>query len=162
MQTGDDVGVALSLFASLVLAVVVGEGGGAVAPSASLPTVRETVMLAQITIQRTTVVRIPPAMPPRGPSAPIEWKEQGAPNCVKWSNLAAALVSSPTTIDLIVRGGTRYRVKLEKSCQAIDFYQGFYVKQTQDGQICKGRDSIHSRAGGECVIDKFKTLVPAK
>ncbi len=159
MQTGDDVGVALSLFASLMLAIAAGDSGSAALATAPQA---QPVLLAQITIQRTTVVRIPPAMPPRGPSTPIEWKEQGAPNCVKWSNLAAALVSSPTTIDLIVRGGTRYRVKLEKSCQAIDFYQGFYVKQTQDGQICKDRDSIHSRAGGECVIDKFKTLVPAK
>ena len=76
--------------------------------------------------------------------------------------MAAAMVSSPTTIDLIVRGGTRYRVKLEKSCQAIDFYSGFYVKATRDGQVCEDRDSIHSRSGGECAIGKFKTLVPAK
>jgi hypothetical protein len=57
---------------------------------------------------------------------------------------------------------TRELLKLEKSCQAIDFYSGFYVKATKDGQVCEDRDSIHSRSGGECAIGKFKTLVPAK
>jgi hypothetical protein len=123
------------------------------------PVVLASVLLAQIRIQRSTIVRIPPAPPP---PRVMKWKEKGAPNCIRFSQMAGALVSSPTTIDLIVRGGTRYRVKLEKSCQAIDFYSGFYVKQTKDGQVCEERDMIHSRSGGECGISKFKTLVPDK
>lgn len=119
-------------------------------------------IVAQVQIQRSSIVRVPPAPPqPRLPQRE-RWKEKSAPNCIKWSSMAAAMVSSRTTIDLIVRGGTRYRVKLEKSCQAIDFYSGFYVKATRDGRICEDRDSIHSRSGGECLIDKFKTLVPDK
>ncbi len=159
MQTGNHVGAILNLFASLVLATAT--GGAFAMPLHDPRTARDagSVSIAQVIIQRTTIMRVPAAPSTVKPTA---WKEKDAPKCVKWSNLAAALVSSATTIDLIVRGGTRYRVKLEKSCQAIDFYQGFYVKQTPDGQICKGRDSIHSRAGGECVIDKFRTLVPEK
>jgi len=122
----------------------------------------EVTIIAQIQVQRNSIVRVPPAAPPSRRPQAVRWKEKGAPNCIRWSNMAAAMVSSPTTIDLIVRGGTRYRVKLEKSCQAIDFYSGFYVKATKDGQVCEDRDSIHSRSGGECVIGKFKTLVPAK
>ena len=122
----------------------------------------EVTIVAQVQIQRSTIVRVPPAAPPSRPAPVIKWKEKGAPNCIKWSSMAAAMVSSPTTIDLVVRGGTRYRVKLEKSCQAIDFYSGFYVKATTDGRVCEDRDSIHSRSGGECLIDKYKTLVPAK
>jgi len=122
----------------------------------------EVTIIAQVQIQRSTIVRVPPAAPPSRPAPVIKWKEKGAPNCIKWSSMAAAMVSSPTTIDLVVRGGTRYRVKLEKSCQAIDFYSGFYVKATKDGRVCEDRDSIHSRSGGECLIDKYKTLVPAK
>lgn len=121
-------------------------------------------IFAQVRIERQ-IIRIRPAPPPSPTtivSAPQRWKEKGAPDCIKWNNMAAAMVSSPTTLDLIVRGGARFRVRLEKSCSAVDFYSGFYVKMTPDGQICKDRDSIHSRAGGECVIDKFKTLVPAK
>jgi hypothetical protein len=122
----------------------------------------EVTIMAQILVQRSSIVRVPPAAPPPRLPQAVRWKEKGAPNCIKWSSLAAAMVSSPTTIDLIVRGGTRYRVKLEKSCQAIDFYSGFYVKATKDGRVCEDRDSIHSRSGGECLIDKFKTLVPDK
>ena len=126
------------------------------------PDHRRVVFAARIEIQKNSIVRVPPAAPPSRRVPIVKWKEKGAPNCIKWSSMAAAMVSSPTTIDLIVRGGTRYRVKLEKSCQAIDFYSGFYVKQTKDGRVCEDRDSIHSRSGGECVIDTFKTLVPAK
>lgn len=122
----------------------------------------QVTITTQIQIQRNSIVRVPPAAPPSSLPPPIRWKEKGAPNCIRWSNMAAAMVSSPTTVDLILRGGTRYRVKLEKSCQAIDFYSGFYVKATKDGQVCANRDSIHSRSGGECVIGKYKTLVPAK
>jgi hypothetical protein len=126
--------------------------------------VRETtVVLAQIIIRQTKIIRIPSAPTSLVPAPPrLTFKEKDAPKCIKWSNLAATVVSSPTTIDVIVRGGMRYRLKLEKSCQAIDFYQGFYVKPTADGQLCKDRDSIRSRAGGECGIDKFKTLVAEK
>lgn len=126
--------------------------------------VRSVEIFAQVRIERQ-IIRIRPAPPPSPAmliTQPQKWKEKGAPDCIKWNNMAAAMVSSPTTLDLIVRGGSRFRVKLEKSCSAVDFYSGFYVKMTPDGQICKDRDSIHSRAGGECVIDKFKSLVPSK
>ena len=139
--------------------------GPASASAAALPLAPgrgQITILAQVQIQRNSIVRVPPANPPLRNTPIIRWKEKGAPACIKWSNLAAAMVSSPTTIDLIVKGGTRYRVKLEKSCQAIDFYSGFYVKATKDGQVCEDRDSIHSRSGGECVRDKLRTLVPAK
>jgi hypothetical protein len=63
---------------------------------------------------------------------------------------------------LILRGGTRLRARLEKSCSSIDFYQGFYVKPSKDGQICQDRDLIRSRVGGECQIEDFRLLVPAK
>lgn len=122
----------------------------------------QTSIIAQIRIERNSIIRVPPAAPPTQRQKPLRWKEKGAPSCIKWSSIAAAMVSSQTTLDVIVRGGTRYRVKLEKSCQAIDFYSGFYVKATRDGQVCEDRDSIHSRSGGECMIDKFKTLVPDK
>ncbi len=119
-----------------------------------------TVALAQVRIERSSYFRVPPAPPRR--ERPLKWKERGAPSCIAWSKLAAAMVSSPTTIDLVVRGGTRYRIKLERSCQAIDFYSGFYVTATRDGMVCEDRDYIHSRSGGKCIVDKFKTLVPSK
>jgi hypothetical protein len=126
------------------------------APSQDQADGESRMVLAQIIIRQTRIIRIPATPVPLAPMPPkLTFKEKDAPKCIKWSNLAATVVSSPTTIDVIVRGGVRYRLKLEKSCQALDFYQGFYVKQTADGQI-------RSRAGGECGIDKFKTLVAEK
>jgi hypothetical protein len=119
-------------------------------------------MRAQISIQRTTIIRVPPASPSALISEPVRWKEKGGPDCIKWSAIAAAMISSPSTLDVIIRGGKRYRVKLNKSCQAAGFYADFYVKATPDGKICRSRDSIYSRAGGECGIAKFRTLTRAK
>lgn len=120
---------------------------------------RPAVMVAQVTIQRTTIIRVPSATPAALVSEPVRWKEKGGPDCIKWSAIAAAMISSPTSLDVIIRGGKRYRVKLNKSCQASGFYADFYVKATPDGQICRSRDFIYSRAGGECGIGKFRTLV---
>lgn len=133
------------------------------APPAAAPDAPIIFAQLQIRVEQQSIIRIRPAPSalPEITAAP-RWKEKGAPNCIKWSSMAAALVSSPTTIDLIIKGGTRFRVKLERSCSAVDFYSGFYVKNTPDGQVCRDRDMIHSRSGGECGIDRFRTLVPAK
>lgn len=140
---------------SFAVFVVLSAASGAV-PTLASGMGTPPVQLAQVTIQRSTIIRIRPT---RNLSSQ-KFKEKGAPKCLPWSNMAGAMISSPTTIDLIVKGGTRYRVKLQKACQAIDFYSGFYVKATRDGRVCEDRDMIHSRSGGECGISKFKTLVP--
>lgn len=133
---------------------------GAVAASRWLAT--STTVVAQLRVQRTTIIRVPPISPTIIQTEPTRWKEKGGPDCIKWSAIAAAMISSPSTLDVVVRGGARYRVKLRKSCQASDFYSDFYVKATPDGQICQSRDSIYSRAGGECSIDKFRALIRSK
>ncbi len=122
------------------------------------------VLLAQVQIEQRTVVRVRAVAQPVvvGPPEKIRWDEKKGPKCVQMNALAGALVSSPTSIDLIMRGGLRMRAKLEKSCPSIDFYSGFYVRPSKDGRICEDRDLIHSRTGGECEIDTFRTLVPAK
>jgi hypothetical protein len=131
------------------------------APMPRVPTQR-VIRLAQVQIQRTTIIRVPPMSPSIAISEPARFKEKGGPDCIKWSAIAAAMISSPTSLDVIIRGGKRYRVKLNKSCQAAEFYADFYVKATSDGQICRSRDSIYSRAGGECGISKFKRLTREK
>jgi hypothetical protein len=49
---------------------------------------------------------------------------------------------------------------LSRNCAARDFYLGFYVSPTGDGQMCAGRDTIHSRAGATCQIAQFHELIP--
>jgi hypothetical protein len=123
-----------------------------------------SIVFAQIQIEQRAVIRVRPVAvpPPSAPVARIRWDEKKGPNCVPLTALAGAIVSSPDSIDLLLRGGLRVRAKLTKSCPSIDFYQGFYVKPTKDGQICRNRDLIHARTGGECEIGNFHSLVPAK
>ena len=72
-----------------------------------------------------------------------------------------AAVLAGNSVDFILRNGLRLRARFANSCPALDFYAGFYLDQREDGQLCAGRDVIHSRAGGECQIDRFRLIIPA-
>jgi len=49
-----------------------------------------------------------------------------------------------------------------EACPALDFYSGFYLRPSADGQVCADRDTVHARSGGQCGIERFRTLVPRK
>ncbi|HMT42967.1 MAG TPA: hypothetical protein PKA59_00345 [Chakrabartia sp.] len=148
--------VRLAGFASAVLA-----GTAALADEPRVA----SMIIAQVQIEQRTVVRIRPvAIQPESarPALRQRWEEKKGPNCIRMTNVAGAMVSSPDSIDLVLRGGSRMRAKLSRACPSIDFYSGFYVKPSKDGNICEERDMIHSRSGGECGIQRFKSLVPGK
>lgn len=115
---------------------------------------------AQLVVREQIMVRLTPALP--GPSglqpATIEWKEKKGPKCVPARQVVAASMAGPSSVDLILRDRTRLRAKLDTSCPALDYYYGFYVTPSADGMICADRDAIRSRMGGQCGIDRFKTL----
>lgn len=140
------------MFSAYALALAAATNGADVAP----------VRWAQVTIRQRVIMRIP-ALPPRNAakSAPA-WREKKGPKCVPMNSMAGAAVTRPDAVDLFFRGGARVRAQLENACPALDFYSGFYLKPTSDGMVCADRDSIHSRAGGECRIDRFRQLVPPK
>lgn len=91
---------------------------------------------------------------------PVEWKEGRGPKCIARGQIAAAIVSAPKNVDFIMRDRTRQRARLQRSCPALQFYEGFYLKPTGDGFICRDRDAIHDRSGSECEIDAFRKLTP--
>jgi hypothetical protein len=130
-------------------------------------------MLAQVRIQQHIIIRIPgaprmsrasvpaasaPAFSPRTASA---WEERRSEKCVKVQRLAAADVTRRDSVDLLLNDGKRMRARLGRECPALTFYRGFYLKPTADGMLCADRDSIRSRAGGECRIRGLRKLVPA-
>ena len=63
------------------------------------------------------------------------------------------------SIDIITRQKQRLRAQLNRGCRALDFYAGFYMQGTKDGQLCEDRDQIHARTGAKCEIEKFRLLV---
>lgn len=123
----------------------------------------ETEQTAQVIIKRETIVRITPVRPAAAPAQTniprqMRWKESGGPKCIDAESLAGVLVREKDSIDLVFRGGRQMRAKLEKGCPSVDFYSGFYMKKSKDGRICEDRDVIHSRTGGACEVEKFRSL----
>ena len=97
-----------------------------------------------------------------GNASRIRWEEHRGPRCIAWARILGAGLLGQNSVDLIFRDGTRVRARLERRCPALDYYRGFYINETEDGMICADRDSIHSRAGGECGIDAFRSLRPRR
>lgn len=119
--------------------------------SAGNPDVRRLV------IQDEVIVRVP--VRPRLALPRIEWKERKGPKCVPLASVRAAMLAGPDAVDFLLRDRRRIRAKLSRDCAALDFYGGFYLK-TRDERMCADRDFLHSRMGGRCEIDRFRTLVP--
>ena len=117
--------------------------------------------------QQIIIVRNPvgaPA-PPAAASANVtrfRWEEHRGPRCIAWAQIAGSGLLTQDSVDLIFRDNTRVRARLERHCPALDYYNGFYLAATPDGLICGGRDSIRARTGGQCQIDRFRSLRAAR
>lgn len=112
-----------------------------------------------IRVPRMPVAR---AMPERAPMPPVEWHEKSGPKCLAGGDLVAATIPAADRVDLMLRDGERIRARLDKKCRSLDFYTGFYVVAGRDGRVCARRDSIRTRSGDDCMIDKFRRLVPTQ
>lgn len=122
----------------------------------------ESMQFAQLTVRQQIIVR----MPMRGagiapPPSSVRWKEAKGPKCIAARSIAGAMLLGRNSVDLVLRNNSRVRARLENSCPALDYYNGFYITPGTDGMICADRDSIRSRVGGMCEIDAFRTLTAA-
>jgi len=116
----------------------------------------EEQVVRRVVIHDEVILRIP--VRPRL-SPPIEWVERKGPKCLPANMIAGAILSGPSSIDFIMRNRQRVRAVMDSDCPALDFYGRFYL-QPDDENICAKRETIHSRVGGSCRIEKFRTLVP--
>ena len=122
----------------------------------------EVTRWAQLTVRQQIIIRVPKGtrrVVPAGASL-IEWREADGPGCVPAESILGATMLGQRSVDLILRDNSRVRARLEDRCPALDYYYGFYVDATADGRICAERDSIRSRVGGECQIERFRSLTP--
>jgi hypothetical protein len=120
------------------------------------------VEVTQMMIQQRIIIRVPAMNPPPPPPRPIKWKEVKGPKCVALNQLAGAAIGPNSVVDLYLRGGTRLRAQLDDDCPALDYYSGFYISPPADGQVCQRRDMLHTRAGQQCRIERFRMLVPER
>lgn len=120
----------------------------------------------QVRIEQRMIIRIAPRLPgqmftlPSRPQFPPRFFERKTPKCLPITSIAGVQAESPGRLMLITRNRKLIGASLDKSCHARDFYSGFYVEQNADGQLCAGRDIIHSRAGANCAVTKLRELVP--
>ena len=115
-------------------------------------------VVRRVVVQDELIISIPVRPRPKRPQN-IEWKEEKGPKCIATDQLAGAMWSGPTTIDLVLRDRRRIRAMMDDECPALDFYRGFYL-QPDDQRICAKRESIQNRVGGSCRIERFRRLVP--
>jgi hypothetical protein len=113
-------------------------------------------VVRRVIVQDEVIFRIP-IRPRLSPS--IEWVEHKGPKCIPANMLAGAVLSGPSSIDFVLRNRQRVRAKMDNDCPALDFYKNFYL-QPDDEYVCAKRETIRSRVGGSCRIEKFRYLVP--
>ena len=111
--------------------------------------------VSRVTVHEQLIVHVPVQSRPQR----FEWEEHKGPKCVATSDIRGAKLSGPQSVDLMLRDRTRIRVKFDDDCPALDFYGGFYLKP-EDDKLCVKRDSVRSRMGGSCRIEKFRRLTP--
>ncbi len=95
------------------------------------------------------------------PPAPADQWKPGKPSrkaCIDSSAIAGAVVVDPRTVDIVIRGGRRFRLGLAQQCPQVSYYGGFYYQPRIPGKFCAGEDRIISRAGGACRISKINEL----
>lgn len=137
----------------------------------SIPTPEAPSSFWQVVIEQQLIIRVPaqrsslnnfgaaPVGEMRARQVPMQWKEKKAPKCVAMRNILGMQAAQRDSIDIITRQKQRLRAQLNRGCRALDFYAGFYMQGTKDGQLCEDRDQIHARTGAKCEIDKFRLLV---
>jgi hypothetical protein len=130
------------------LAMLFGFGGAQ--DSGAQPVVRRVVVGSEIILR----VPVQPLPPPR-----FEWVEHKGPKCIDWADIRGAMLSGPANVDFLLPDRQRVRAEFAEDCAALDFYGGFYLSP-RDEQVCVRRDSVHSRMGGSCRIERFRKLVP--
>jgi hypothetical protein len=104
------------------------------------------------TARSDLVADLPPqAVPPRLVERPLG-KCIAAGGIVGVSDQGSRLI-------FYMRDRSMVSARLEKACDPRDFYLGFYMEKSDDGQLCVGRDRLQSRAGAKCQVSELNRLV---
>ena len=111
----------------------------------------------RLLVEEQWILRVP--VRPQRSLRRLDWIEGKRFKCVPTGAIRGAMLSGPAQVDFLLPQRQRVRASFDGGCPALDFYGGFYLK-TDDQKVCARRDSIHSRMGGSCRIERFQRLVP--
>ena len=87
--------------------------------------------------------------------------ERNIGRCVPVSSIAGVQPDSGGRLILFLRDRRMVSAVLERACRARDFYSGFYIERTSDGQLCVDRDTLLSRIGANCKLTRIRQLIDA-
>jgi hypothetical protein len=87
--------------------------------------------------------------------------ERNIGRCVPVTSISGVQPDSGGRLILFLRDRRMISAVLERACRARDFYSGFYIERTSDGQLCVDRDTLLSRSGANCKLTRIRQLVDA-
>lgn len=125
----------------------------------------------QVRIEQRVIIRISPGtaalrermlagLPRR--SSTNTYEEQRLRGCIPIEAIAAVQPAQDNRLLLFMHDRRVLTAALERSCKAEDFYSGFYVERSEDGQICARRDELRSRSGAHCRVSQLNRLVAVR
>lgn len=121
----------------------------------------------QVRIEQHFSIRISPGGPMMPPDMmddlmderPERFEERAMGKCFASGAIAGVQSAEGNRLLLFMRDQHIISAVLEKACRARDFYSGFYIERSADGQLCVNRDKLQSRSGANCRIAKLRALV---
>lgn len=115
----------------------------------------------EIRISPRAAVPMPPdiflGMPDDDFDAHVSERKIG--NCLAIGGIAGVKPGKGSRLLLYMRDRRLVVADLERFCRARDFYSGFYLARTPDGQLCVDRDTLLSRSGMNCKLTRIRQLV---
>ncbi|HYD24194.1 MAG TPA: hypothetical protein VEB68_05305 [Croceibacterium sp.] len=137
-------------------------------PFSLLGEARQPPRADQVRIEERVIIRIAPSSPavrermmallPRR-SQPTSYQEQKLDGCVPIGAIVGVQPARQNRLLLFMRDRRILSAALERACNADDFYSGFYIEQSRDGQLCSRRDELQSRTGASCKVAQLNRLV---
>ena len=93
---------------------------------------------------------------------PQRYEQRKIGKCLPARSIVAVQTVSSRDLLLYLSDNRMIRAQLGKWCNARDFYLGFYIEPTEDGELCVGRDTLRARNGATCKIGAIRQLVPTE
>jgi len=139
-------------------------------PIDTLRQAREPTELGQVRIEQRVIIRISPGTSPAREQMMADLRRQNPPSpSYQWERLKGCIAVSniigmepapeQNRLLLFMRDRRVLGAALERACNVRDYYSGFYVERSEDGQLCAKRDLLQSRSGASCKATQLSRLV---
>jgi hypothetical protein len=122
----------------------------------------------QVRIEQQITIRIAPRPQPARPNMLMDlpnrevgpkFLERKMGKCLKVSSIAGVQPDGGSRLLLFMRDRRIVSADLERACRSRDFYSGFYLSRSSDGQLCVDRDTLLSRSGANCKLTRIRQLI---